>query len=90
LTGEYLVENEDLLLFHLIRNSQFLTAFPATASQNLAAISCFHALTKTVNCFTTLTMRLECTFHALYFFTLNNSRKAGLLIAPEVTIPLVS
>jgi hypothetical protein len=91
LTGEYLAEIEVLLLqLPLIRNTQFLAAFSATASQNLTAIGCFHALTETVNGFTALTMRLVCTFHALCFFTLNNSRKAGFFIAPEVTIPLVS
>lgn len=63
---------EVLLQFLLIRDGQLLTAFPAAAGQNLAAVGSCHALTETVNGLAALAMRLECTFHAFCFFTFNN------------------
>lgn len=50
-----------------------MTAFSATASQNLTAIGRLHALSETVNGFAAAAMRLKCTFHCFSFFTLTKS-----------------
>lgn len=55
------------------RNSQFLTTLCATAGQDFTTIGCLHALTETVNGFTTTTVWLKCSFHFSMFLQLKNS-----------------
>ena len=62
-----------LLKLAFRRNSQFLTTLCATAGQYFTAIGSLHALTETVNGFTTTTVWLKCSFHFSMFLQLKNS-----------------
>lgn len=66
------LSSNGLFQFPFVGNSELFTALSSSAGQYLTAIGSFHALTETMYGFTTLTVRLECTFHN--FFNMRTGR----------------
>jgi hypothetical protein len=58
-----------------------MAAFCTAACQHFSSVSCLHAFTKTMNCFTAAAMRLKCTFHFKKVFSRlpNNPWRTGLV-----------
>jgi len=52
-----------LFQFSLVRNREFLTAFPSSACQHFTSVGSFHTLTETMYRFSSAIMWLKCTFH---------------------------
>lgn len=58
-----------LFLPELVGDGQLMPALATTAGQDLAAVRRLHTLAETMYRLAAAAMRLECTFHALGFFT---------------------
>jgi len=56
-----------LFQFAFVANGKLMTALCTAAGQYLAAIGSLHTLAETMYRFATAIMRLECTFHDLFF-----------------------